>query len=73
MASGLSIELVIGVVIGWYISSQFLVGPVSSIAGQVLGSLGSIGGGGGQAAAPAPSGSSQRSATKSGQYSYQQG
>lgn len=70
MASGLSIELVIGVVIGWYISQQFLEGPVSSIAGQIIGSLPSLGGGGG---APQASGSSSRAATKSGQYSYQQG
>lgn len=52
MASGLSFELVIGVVIGWVISDQFLKGPVSNIVGQVLGGIHL--GGGGAAPAPAP-------------------
>jgi len=36
MASGINIEWLIGAVIGWYISSNFLAGPVSSIASQLL-------------------------------------
>lgn len=45
MASGINLELIIGLVIGWVISDKFLKGPVSDIANQVLGSLGSVGGG----------------------------
>lgn len=45
MASGINLELIIGLVIGWVISDKFLKGPVSDIANQVLGALPSGGGG----------------------------
>lgn len=44
MAGGINLELIIGLVIGWYISDHFLKGPVSDIASQVLGALPSGGG-----------------------------
>jgi len=47
MASGINLEFIVGAVIGWYISSHFLAGPVSSIVSQVTGSLGGGGGKGG--------------------------
>lgn len=49
MAGGINLELIIGLVIGWYISDNFLKGPVSQIASQVLGALPSGGGGGASA------------------------
>jgi hypothetical protein len=52
--SGLNLEFIIGAVIGWYISSKFLAGPVSSIASQVLGGIGGAGGGGGGGGKAAP-------------------
>ncbi len=39
MAGKMGLEWIVGAVIGWYISSMFLAGPVSGIVSSVVGRL----------------------------------